>query len=42
MYNFANSVMANMHFAYGIANRNAKEAKRFNVEKYPNAIIRDR
>lgn len=39
MPNFTNSEMADMHFIYGLANGNAREARRLYMERYPNRII---
>lgn len=36
---FTNSEMAEMHFMYGLANGNAREARRLYMERYPNRVI---
>lgn len=41
MPNFTNSEMADMHFIYGFANGNAREARRLYMERYPNRMIPD-
>lgn len=41
MANYTNSEMAEMHFIYGLANGNAREARRLYMERYPNRIIPD-
>lgn len=39
MENYTNSEMADMHFIYGLANGNAREARRLYMERYPNRLI---
>lgn len=41
MQSYTNSEMAEMHFMYGLANGNAKEARRLYIERFPNRIIPD-
>lgn len=41
MANYTNSEMADMHFIYGLANGNAREARRLYMERYPNRMIPD-
>lgn len=39
MENYTNSEMAEMHFIYGLANGNSREARRLYMERYPNRMI---
>lgn len=41
MAGYTNSEMAEMHFIYGLANGNAREAQRRYIERYPNRLIPD-
>lgn len=39
MNNYTNNEMCDMHFIYGLANGNAREAMRIYAERYPNRVI---